>query len=201
MTQDIQSLIEKIQKDGVEAARLQAQEIEAQAKRQAEAILAQAQAQSQEMLAQAKESILRSEAMQKAALVQARRDMLIALRADITGMLDSLIRGQVRQALSQEAMAKIVADLIARTPLSGGAEVEIQVPREQVQQMETSLRALLSQEVRKGVTVKAGDLLQGGFVISFDSGKSSFDFSDKALAEFIGTALKPSLKELFEDPR
>ena len=41
--------------------------------------------------------------------------------------------------------------------------------------------------------------IRAGFVISYDGGKSQWDFSDKALAEYIGSCLNPKLNVILEE--
>jgi len=45
----------------------------------------------------------------------------------------------------------------------------------------------------------SGEEISGGFTISFDSGKSCYDFTDKALADYIGTYLKPKLNQILQE--
>ena len=47
--------------------------------------------------------------------------------------------------------------------------------------------------MEKKIILKPAEEISGGFTISFDNGKSCYDFTDKALAEYIGTYLKPKL--------
>ncbi|PIW68507.1 MAG: V-type ATP synthase subunit E, partial [Candidatus Omnitrophica bacterium CG12_big_fil_rev_8_21_14_0_65_42_8] len=53
-------------------------------------------------------------------------------------------------------------------------------------------------EAKKGIVVRASDEISVGFTISFDAGKSQYDFTDKALAEYIGVYLKPKLSEILK---
>jgi len=57
----------------------------------------------------------------------------------------------------------------------------------------------LRQEAARGITLQPGEEIQGGFTISFDNGKSCYDFTDKALADYIITYLKPKLKKILEE--
>jgi hypothetical protein len=41
--------------------------------------------------------------------------------------------------------------------------------------------------------------MSGGFTISFDSGRSCYDFTDRALAAYIGTYLKPKLNQILQE--
>jgi vacuolar-type H+-ATPase subunit E/Vma4 len=54
----------------------------------------------------------------------------------------------------------------------------------------------LKQEMEREILLKPGDGIRGGFTISYDNGKSSYDFTDKALADYIGTYLKPKLNTI-----
>jgi vacuolar-type H+-ATPase subunit E/Vma4 len=56
--------------------------------------------------------------------------------------------------------------------------------------------ARLREETGKKIIVRPSGDISHGFSISFDSGKSCYDFSDKALAEYIGTYLKPRLNRI-----
>jgi vacuolar-type H+-ATPase subunit E/Vma4 len=44
--------------------------------------------------------------------------------------------------------------------------------------------------------LRPAEEISGGFTISFDDGKSCYDFTDKALAEYIGIYLKPKLNQI-----
>jgi vacuolar-type H+-ATPase subunit E/Vma4 len=46
--------------------------------------------------------------------------------------------------------------------------------------------------------VQPSEDISSGFIISYDQGKSYFDFSDKALAEYIAGYLKPQLSEILK---
>jgi hypothetical protein len=43
----------------------------------------------------------------------------------------------------------------------------------------------LQKEIKAGITIRTADDLTGGFTISFDEGRSCFDFSEAALAEYL----------------
>jgi vacuolar-type H+-ATPase subunit E/Vma4 len=44
--------------------------------------------------------------------------------------------------------------------------------------------------------LKSSDGIESGFVISFDAGKSIFDFSSQALSDYIGKSLRPEVNKL-----
>jgi vacuolar-type H+-ATPase subunit E/Vma4 len=53
--------------------------------------------------------------------------------------------------------------------------------------------------MKKRIILKPTDEISSGFTISYDAGKSLFDFSGEALAEYISAYLKPELNKILKD--
>jgi len=198
MAEDIKSLIEKIQQEGIKAAEEKSQEIEAEARQQAQRILEKAQADADGLISQAKEKNAKMEQNTQAALQQAGRDLLLSLRKEINTMLDKLMVSRVADALKPEELIKIITALVNDYKAQEKGQVIISLKKEDLEKLEKGLLNELKEEARKGITLKPSEEILGGFTISFDTGKSLFDFTDKALAEYIGTYLKPKLNEILK---
>jgi V/A-type H+-transporting ATPase subunit E len=196
MADQIRDLIEKIQQEGVRAAEDKAKEIENQAECQAEEIIKKAKLEAGKLIREAKEEIAKSQESSKILLKQAGRDLIISLKKEINKILDKLILFNVRQALSPEELAKILSSLIKN--YSAKENVIISLNKEDLRKLEKGLLDTLKEEVKKGITLRPSDDIQAGFIISYDSGKSYYDFTDTALTEYIGSYLKPKLKEILE---
>ena len=196
MAQDIKNLIEKIQQDGIRVAEEKAKEIENQARREVTQILEKAKTEAARLISEAKEEIGRAKEEQKTFLAQAGRDLLLALRKEISAMLERIILQEVKDTLTPEAMYKIIAEVIKGSSLE--EEIVISLNKVDLANLEKEFLRKLKEETRKGVVLKPSEEISGGFIISFDRGKSHFDFSDKALVEYIGTYLKPKLAELLK---
>jgi len=199
MAEDIKGLIEKIQEEGIKVAEEKAAAIEHEARKSAEAIIAEAKGETERLLRQAKEKISQMEEAQKKLLVQAGRDLLLSLRSEIHSMLDKVIAQQVREALTPEALTHIIAELIRSGSAQRQGDMAIALSQQDLKALENDLLAKLKDEMKKGVILRGSEELRGGFTISFDGGKSQFDFTDKALAEYIGTSLKPKLNQLLQE--
>jgi len=198
MSDDIQGLIEKINQEGVFAAEEKARQIIQQAQREADSIIAKAKAQAQNFLSDAQEDSLKNQDKVKVLLNQAGRDLLLVARGEINAMLMHLITQESRQALSPEALAKIISSLIQNLSGKHSGEVAVTLNKEDAQKITEHVLSRLKEETRKQIVLKPSEDIHAGFIISFDSGKSQFDFSDKALAEYIGTYLKPKLKDILQ---
>ena len=198
MSEEIKNLIEKIQQDGIRVAEEKAREIEAQAQEKAEEILRKARLESEKIISQAKDSVAKMEEKQKTLLTQAARDMLLVLRKEINAMLEKLIHTQIKSALTPEVLAEILGSLIKEVGSHKKSDIVVLLKKPDLELLEKGLFAKLGEAAKEGIVLKASEDIQAGFIISYDAGKSQFDFSDKALAEYIGNHLKPKLAEILE---
>lgn len=199
MTENIKELIEKINQEGVQLAQEKAGQIEDQARQKAKEILEKAKQEKEEIIRLAQKEAQDTSEKQKALLAQAGRDFLLVLRQEINALLDKLVLQQVHQALEPDTLSKILSMIIKESCLGKDKEVVILISHDAFARLGESFLTKLKEEARKGITLRADDGISAGLVMSFDAGKSQFDFSDKALAEYIITFLKPKLKEVFKD--
>ncbi|MBN1913596.1 MAG: hypothetical protein JW788_04270 [Candidatus Omnitrophica bacterium] len=197
MAEDIKGLIEKINQEGIKAAEEKAAVIIAEAKKGSEEIISQAKKESQRLLDEAKDRIAQEDAKEKALLAQAARDMLLALRQEIGLTLDKIIRQETESAFTPEIIIKVISELLKNqnTTMQG---VTITLNEKDAQALEKGALAKLKEQVKKEIILRPSQQVNKGFLISFDAGKSQFEFTDKAISEYIGSYLKPKLKDLLE---
>lgn len=198
MAEDIKELIEKIQQDGINAAEEKARQVEERAKGQVAAILQKAKLDADKMLAEARASISKMQAAADASLKQAGRNLLLSLKKEINAMLDTIAAKAVKQALTPDELAKILAALIKESARQEKADIVVLLNKDDLHSLEKGFLSELQGQVKKGITVKPQEDISAGFVISYDSGKSHFDFTDKALAEYLSRYLKPRLAEILK---
>ena len=196
MAEDIKSLIEKIQQDGVIGGQERAREIEKRARAEAEAIIEKARQESESIREEAVNLIAQMEEKQRSLLAQAGRDALLLLRREINAMLDKLIQVKIKDTLTPELLVAIITRIVQAQ--ESQVQTEVSLSREDLQALEEGFLSKLKDEIKKGLVLRASDDLRAGFVISFDAGKSAFDFSDQALGEYIGSYVKPKLAELLK---
>jgi V/A-type H+-transporting ATPase subunit E len=201
MAEDIKGLIEKIQQEGIKAAEDKAREIESAAKKEAEAIIKKAQADVNKLLAEAKEKIATEEKSSRTLLSQAGRDLLLSLRKEINALLDKIIQARVREALSAEEISKIIFSLIKDYKGQDKEEIIVSLKKEDLEKLEKHFLGELKEHSKKGITLKPSEDILGGFTISFDAGKSQFDFTDQALAGYISLYLKPKLGTILQEDK
>ena len=198
MVEEIRDLIEKINQEGIKAAEENAQNIEAAAKQRADDILAQAKLEAEEMIAAAKDRILREDEIGKTLLDQAGRDLLLSLRKEINAMLGRIVVSDIQQALTPEALFKLLSEVIKNYSSGENSDITVLLNKKDQEILEKNYLNKISKETKKKIILRSGEEISGGFTISFDSGKSCYDFTDKALAEYIGTYLKPKLNQILK---
>ncbi|MCX5698398.1 MAG: V-type ATP synthase subunit E family protein [Candidatus Omnitrophica bacterium] len=196
MAQEIKDLIAKIQQEGIQAAQEQAARIKTEADRVSLKIISEAKIQAQEIIEQANSQAQRLADSTQAALRQAGRDLLISLRQEIISMLDRLIKLDLRQALTVEELSSIIGALIKNAPPSLGSQIIVSLNKLDQDKLEQGFLRQLAQETKKSIVLKSADGIDSGFIISFDAGKSIFDFSGRALSDYICSRLKPELNKI-----
>lgn len=199
MAETLKELIDKIQQEGVKAAEEKVKRIEEEARRQAEAILEKATKEAKAITEKAHEESRKMEEAGKAALKQAARDLLLTLRSEIMAALERLTVTEVRKALTGDALIKIITALIKDTVGKEPGKVVISLNKDDIENLEKGFLGKLGDEIRRGITLRPTEEIRGGFLISYDSGKSYFDFSDNSLAEYLAIHLKPALANFLKD--
>ena len=198
MAEEIRDLIEKINLEGIKVAEEKAQIIEAAAKQRADDILARAKLEAEEMIATARDQIRREDETGKTLLAQAGRDFLLSLRKEINAMLGRIVVSEIQEILVPEALFKLLSDVIRNYCGSEGNDITVFLNQENFEALEKHFLDKLRQETKKKIILRPSEEISGGFTISFDSGESCYDFTDKALAEYIGMHLKPKLNQMLQ---
>jgi vacuolar-type H+-ATPase subunit E/Vma4 len=199
MPEEIRDLIEKINQEGIRAAEEKAKTIENEARQKADAILSRAQTEAEAMISAANERIRREDERERALLAQSGRDLLLSLRGEINAMLGRIVISDVRQTLTPEAVSGLLSEILRKYTATDRSDIIVSLNKKDMELLEQHYLGRLRQEAARGITLQHGEEIGGGFTLSFDSGKSCYDFTDKALAEYIITYLKPKLKKILEE--
>jgi V/A-type H+/Na+-transporting ATPase subunit E len=201
MADQIKELIEKINQEGVAAAEEKARQIESQAKAQAEMAVQKANSQAKKIVEEAQEKVKRMQENSEASLKQAGRDLMLTLKIRINQTLENLISAEISACLNPEEMGKIIEGLIKEYCAKENKGTIVYLSAEDQSKLEGLFLTRLKDELKKGIELRSQEDIRSGFIISFDAGKSSFDFSNKALVDYIGLSLKAKVAELLQDTK
>ena len=198
MADELQSLIERIQREGIEKAEADAATIVTRAKAKAAEIVKAAEAQAQALLKQADADAQVYTKRSTITLTQAARDVLIAVGQGLESILDEVVLKQVDQALAPETLKAMLGRIAQAYAAHGMAENRLAVllNPEDKQNLERLVEAGVRDALGQGVDLRADDRIVKGFRISIRDGRVMHDFTAAAIAEAIGELLKPHLAEI-----
>ena len=201
MSYQVQELIDKIKTDGVEAASAEAKEIKQTAKNEAKRIIEEAELKARQMIADADQETKKMRESAEISLKQSSRDMLLSLRKKIETILNRIIHEEVSGSLKSEQLAELIG-LVIEKALDQKEEfdaVQVALSKNDLEHIEKGFVAKLQRKLKEPIEFKASDDIGGGFTISFDGGKSSFDFSDESLAQYLSRFLNSQVAKIVKE--
>lgn len=199
MELQLQELLERIKREGVEAAEAEARKILADAGERARALVAEAEREAKDAVARARAEATRLEESGRAALEQASRNLLLAFRDGVQSLVDAAIRADVRSGYGTEVVAQVIPSILTTLAQGGAEDLAVILPPESLKKLEDRFRTLLAAELKKGVEIRASDQVGAGFRITEKGGAAYYDFSAAAVAEILGRHLNSRLAELLKN--
>ena len=189
MSEDLQSLLEKINRDGVEKAQAESDRIIAEAKARAASIVKEANEAAAAAKAGAEKAAQDYQARAAETVKQAARDTLIEVKDAVTALLEKLLAQNVDKALADEKTATgLVADAIKG--LTGS--VEIAAPAK----LASALKAQLA--AQSNIKVVLDETLDTGFAVKLDGGRIEHAFTGEVIAGELAKRLRPDLAKLLK---
>lgn len=187
MSEDLQSLLEKINRDGVEKANAESAKIIDAAKAKAAAIVKEAEAAAAKAKSDAEKASADYAARAAETVSQAARDTILKIESSVTSLLEKLLVKDVDAALANpDAAAKLVAEAIK--DLTGPGEISCGA------QLASALKAQLA--AQKNFTVALDETLGTGFTVKLDGGRVEHAFTGAAISEELAKRLRPDLAKL-----
>ena len=191
MAAELQQLLEKIQKDGVDKANAEAGRILADAKARADALVKDAESRAAAAKSRAKEESAAYARRAEETIRQAARDTLIGVQNAVGRLLETVLRKNVDAALADPATVSAVAAAAVRE-IAGDGTAEIAAGAK----LADSLRAQLAAEAVRGVTVVTDETAGSGFSVRLDGGRVEHAFTGDVVADALAKRLRPELAAL-----
>jgi V/A-type H+/Na+-transporting ATPase subunit E len=199
MSVQLSELIDRIKKEGLEAAEQDAARVRQQAEQQAARILEESRLQADSLISRAKAEALRFEQTGREGIRQAGRDVVLNLRKELETLFTSMLQARVSAALQGDAVKEALSALFRNWRAEGPLEHEVLVPAKTWDSLRDSLLAGLGDEIRRGLQIRPSASVQAGFRVAEKGGRAYFDFTDAALVEFLMEYLNPRLAECLRE--
>ncbi len=201
MAEELQALLDRIQKDAVDAGERRAAEIAARAEEQAAARIREAEQKAKELLTRAERDAGLFAERGRQTLQQAARDLLIGVGAGLERILGRLAAGAAEQALTPEALRPMLLKLAEAYAARGGAEsrIEVLLGEQDRERLAALLLGELGRTIKGGVEIRVDPDLRRGFRAAFADGRITHDFSAEAIAEALSDFLRPRLAAILRE--
>ena len=201
MAEDVQGLLDKIHQDGIAKAQQEKDAIIAAAKKEAAQIIADAKAQAEDLQKKAQAEAAAGQDKANAAIRQAARDTVIALKTDLLTKLKNVTRSCIAEAMTPEVMKQIILTMVQAyaKDANAGDTLEVLLPKKEQEQAEAFLKAQLLAELKADPVIELTNEFNSGLQISFRDNDVYFDFSDDALAEVLCRFVGPKLTAVIKD--
>lgn len=196
MNVKLDSLIEKIKADGVEAANKQADEIVAAAKKEADDIVKKAKDKAETFKKSAESDAENYQKNAEIAIQQAARDTVLVLKEKVTAILEQALLADVDETLDKDFLKDLivkVAEVWAKDE-----DVEVLVGGVDVDALTAQLKNALAKNVKGTVEVKLDRKIAKGFRIGKKGSDLFYDFTDESILEALRVFLNPKLAEILK---
>lgn len=185
--EDLQGLLEKINRDGVEKADAEAKRIIGDARAKADAMVKEALATADRAKAESEKASAAYAERAAETIRQSARDIVIGVKDTVTALLENLLAKDVDKALADEKTAVgIVAEAIK--DLTGPGEIRCGA------KLATVLKSQISNLKSFSVTTDA--TLGTGFTVKTDGGRVEHTFTGETISSELAKRLRPDLAKL-----
>jgi V/A-type H+-transporting ATPase subunit E len=195
----VQELIDKIKKDGIEAASGEAARLTREAEAGARRIVDAANKEAEAIVARGKADAERLEKAGVAALEQASRNLILAFKGEIQALLDKIIAQAVSASYGEETLKAALPELIKSWAARGSDSLALVLPGAELEKLRGFFDGKLAEELKKGLELKSDRNLGAGFRIANKDGSAYYDFSADSVAELLSAYLNPRLGEILKN--
>lgn len=201
----VQSLIDRIRDDGVQAARDKAEQILKDARHEASQIVANAKAEADSLRADAKREIEDHRIASLDALQLAARDTVLELKAKVVERFEEFLKRLVISATRDEETVRSLVLVLAGHAASEfiqDKELEIRISKALLgegtleEEGNRVLLALSSDMLREGIQLIPDDVIEGGARVQLVKDKLEIDLSDKAISRMIAQSMIPRFRDI-----
>lgn len=195
----LDSLIEKIKKDGVEEAKKASDDIIQKANKEAEKIINEAKHKAEKFLNDSKDEFEKLKNNTQSSLKQASRDLLLVLREQIMGVFDRIFKKQVSKSLTPDLIKQLIVKVVDNWVVQKNDVVEVLVNEDDKKKLEDLMLSLLKQEAGNMIEINIGKNVDKGFRIGIKGQDVYYDLTDESILEAIKEFINPSIATMLDN--
>ena len=192
MAEDLQALMERIQKDAVDKAELEATSIISKAKEKAAEIVKAAEDEAKAKLEQADKDAVAFTERSERTLEQSARDLLLSVGKNLEKMILDLLGLQVEKSLDETTVKSMLLTLAKNYT----SDIEVDFSDADARKLSSFVMGEFAKQLKAGVKVESDKGVKFGFRVKLDQGKVSHEFTEQAMAESLSALLRPQLAKI-----
>jgi V/A-type H+/Na+-transporting ATPase subunit E len=198
MAEDLQALIERLQRDAVDEGQNRARAIVAEAEARAAALIREAEATAADRLARAERDAETFAERGEVALEQAGRDLLIVVRQALERLLDGAIRESLEEELRPSLLAEMLVKMAGAYASQGGRErrMAVLLGRDDLDEMARLYAQRYRDRLAMGVELRLDEDVDHGFRVVMVDDHVEHDFTIDAIAQTLSQHLRPHLARI-----
>ncbi len=202
MPKNIEAFVETLKSEGVDAGKKAAEKIEADAQTQADQIIAKAKAKADQMIAEADVEAGKIKSRMDSSLELATRDALLALKEQLSQLLNRLLAKEVETALSKEdTLASVLREVIpayAKGEAQGSASAEVLLPKAlKGKLLDSTLKELVKTLKGQGIQADVqSSLAQAGFEYKIEG--STVEVNTDSVTALLAELIDPELRHILD---
>jgi V/A-type H+-transporting ATPase subunit E len=194
----LQELIDKIKKDGIESAAEEASRLKSQAEEQVKRIVEMAQRDADAIIAKGKADAERLERAGIVALEQASRNLVLAFKGEIQALLDTIIAKRLGESYTEDTLKAVLPELLKTWAAKGSDELDIILSERALKNLQAYFNNILADTLAQGLELKSDRNLSAGFRIAHKDGSAYYDFSAESVGTLLSAYLNPRLGEILK---
>lgn len=200
MSEELQSLLDKIKSDGIGKAEAEAKSIVDAAKKEAAEIRAKAEVAAEKSREQSKREAADFAARAEATVRQAMRDVKLQLASDLQTQVSDFIAAGVKGALADEgAVSAWISKAVDGYLAQGEKGIAVALGGDAAKMASAVKAALAAKAANGGIAVEASPAFPNGFTIKLDGGRVEQCFTADAISDALGRLLRPELAALMRE--
>lgn len=197
MAEELQHLIERIQREAVDTGEQQAAKIVAQAREKAAALVKEAEAKAAAIVEKAEHDATQFTQRGEQALAQSARDLLITVGRGVERLFEQLVLRATDSALEPATIQPLLGRILEAYIREGGRpdRLEVVVGEADRAAITDFFKRQFAAELEKGVAITIDPRIGRGFKVRRHDRHIEHDFSREAVAEAVASFLRPALAE------
>lgn len=196
MDVELDNLINRIKKDGIEEAKKNSEDIINKARQEASSIINDAHKEADNVLENARNEALKIQTHSESALRQATRDTVLVVKEKIIALLDKVFKREISSDLTPDFLKQLIMQVIQHWPEN--SKVEFLLSNKDKDKVENLVLSSLKESLKDSITIKVDSGVTRGFRVCLKGDNVYYDFTDDSIADFLKDFLSPSIREILE---